>query len=81
MGQDALCGRVAEVTGGNWVPDRFEISSIERRTRMVTDLEVHALAAALSVSPCWLLAGDTNAAIVWVDDADGHAAQLLTTVG
>ena len=72
--QDAFCGRIAEVTKGNWVPDRFEISGIERRVRMVTDLEVHALAAALSVSPCWLLAGDTAEPIVWADDTGDRSA-------
>lgn len=75
-GQDALCGRVAEVTDGNWVPDRFEISSIERRLRMVTDLEVHALAAALSVSLCWLLTGDADEPIVWAGGLSDHDALL-----
>ena len=75
-GQDALCGRVAEVTNGNWVPDRFEISSIERRLRMVTDLEVHALAAALSVSPCWLLTGDVDEPIVWAAGSSDRNASL-----
>lgn len=72
--QDALCGKIAEITKGSWVPDRFEISGIERRLRMVTDLEVHALAAALSVSPCWLLAGDTAEPIVWADDDGDRSA-------
>lgn len=75
-GQDALCGRIAEVTDGKWIPDRFEISSIERRLRMVSDLEVHALAAALAVTPCWLLTGDADEPIVWTGGSSDHDASL-----
>lgn len=41
--QDALCARIATVAHG---------------ARIVTDLELLALAQALDCSPCWLLLGD-----------------------
>jgi transcriptional regulator with XRE-family HTH domain len=55
LGQDALCGRIALVTSGNWVPDRLEVMRIEQGTRLVSDLELVALAASLDCSPLHLL--------------------------
>ena len=53
--QDALCGRIAEVTSGHWTADRLEILRIENGTKGVLDLELLALAAALECDACWLL--------------------------
>jgi transcriptional regulator with XRE-family HTH domain len=55
LGQDALCGRIALVTSGNWIPDRLEVMRIEQGTRLVSDLELLALAASLECSPLYLL--------------------------
>jgi transcriptional regulator with XRE-family HTH domain len=56
--QDALCGRIADVTQTHWVPDRLDVLRIESGRRQVTDLEIIALAQALECSPCWLLIGE-----------------------
>lgn len=53
-----LCGRIADVTDGRWIPDFWEVGKIERQSRMVTDVELLALAQALSIEPCWLLVGN-----------------------
>jgi len=57
IGQDDLCAKLAEVTGGAWVADRRDIYRIERARRTVTDLELIALALALNCEPHWLLMG------------------------
>ena len=56
--QDALCGRLAEITYGKWAPSRLDIYRIERGGRLVSDLEIIALAAALECTTGWLLHGD-----------------------
>lgn len=56
--QDELCARLADVTGGHWVADRRDIFRIENGKRMVSDLEILALANALDCDPGWLLTGD-----------------------
>ena len=58
IGQDELCARIARVTEGAWVPAWQDISRIEHGARLVTDLEILALAQALECSPCWLLTGE-----------------------
>lgn len=61
--QDGLCGRLAYVTGGKWNAERQEIVRIEAGGRIVSDVELIALARALDCSPCWMLLGeDTEAA-------------------
>ena len=57
MTQDALCGRVADLTKGNWVPDWRDVYRIESGSRIVSDLETIALATALGCAPAWLLTG------------------------
>lgn len=57
MTQEMLCGRVADVTAGRWVPARMDIVRIENGGRIVSDLELLALAKALECSPSWLLTG------------------------
>lgn len=54
---DAVNGRLADLTAGRWNPAPQEILHIERASRMVTDLELVALAEALECNPCWLLTG------------------------
>lgn len=56
--QDALCARLAHQTGGVWNPGWQDISRIENGARIVSDLEVFALAAALEQRPAWLLTGE-----------------------
>ncbi|HEY3377518.1 MAG TPA: hypothetical protein VGL77_08490 [Armatimonadota bacterium] len=56
--QDALCARIANVTHGQWNPAWQDISRIEHGARIITDLELLALAQALDCAPCWLLLGD-----------------------
>ncbi len=46
------------MTGGAWVADRRDIYRIERARRTVTDLELLALALALSCDVMWLLFSD-----------------------
>jgi transcriptional regulator with XRE-family HTH domain len=57
MTQERLCGRLADVTQSKWLADRQEIFRIEAGGRIVSDVELLALAAALECSPCWLLTG------------------------
>lgn len=61
MRQDELCARIARATDGAWIPSWQDVSRIEHGTRLVTDLEVIALADSLECSPCWLLIGDDSA--------------------
>jgi transcriptional regulator with XRE-family HTH domain len=56
--QEGLCARLAYVTGGAWNADRQEIVRIESGGRIVSDVELIALARALECHPCWLLLGD-----------------------
>lgn len=56
--QDALCARLADVTGGEWVADRRDIFRIEDGRRSIHDLEIIALAKALECTPLWLLTGE-----------------------
>jgi hypothetical protein len=53
--QDELCARIASVTGGEWSPGWQDISRIENGARIVSDLEIIAIAHALECDPCWLL--------------------------
>lgn len=55
--QDDLCARLASVTDGDWNPAWQDISRVENGARMVSDLEVLALARALECDACWLLTG------------------------
>ncbi|MGI4791079.1 MAG: hypothetical protein ACRYFS_19810 [Janthinobacterium lividum] len=55
--QDKLCGLVAYVTEGAWVPTRHDIYRIEAGTRTVSDVETVALAAGLGCSLVWLVCG------------------------
>lgn len=57
MTQERLCGRLADVTGASWVAARKEIVHLEAGTRIVSDLELLALAQALECSASWLLTG------------------------
>ncbi len=60
--QDELCARIARETYGEWNPAWQDLSRIENGTRMVSDLEVLALAQALTCSPNWLLTGESASA-------------------
>jgi len=57
LGQEDLCGRIAQVTDGDWNPTWRDVQRIERGQRIVSDIEILALAQALECSPCWLLTG------------------------
>lgn len=61
--QDALCGRLADETGGAWIADRRDIYRIQNGNRIVSDLEVFALALALECEVCWLMQGDGSKAV------------------
>jgi transcriptional regulator with XRE-family HTH domain len=58
--QEDLCTRLTTLTGGVWTPEFREISRLERGERMVTDLEILALAEAIDCSPCYLLTGEQH---------------------
>ena len=58
LGQDQLCARIATVTNGEWSPGWQDLSRIENGDRIVSDLEVVAVANALDCDACWLLVGD-----------------------
>ena len=58
--QDALSGRLALATDGNWNPTFQEVLHIENGARIVSDVEVLALARALACSACWLLTGEAT---------------------
>jgi len=55
--QDGLCARLATATDGSWIADRMEIYRIETGLRIVSDLELFALAMALDCRVEWLLTG------------------------
>ena len=56
--QDDICARVAHGTEGEWNPAWQDLSRIENGARLVSDLEVLALAKALECLPAWLLTGE-----------------------
>lgn len=56
--QDALCARLTGHSGGEWSPTEADIYRIERHTRIVSDLELVVLAAALECEILWLLDAD-----------------------
>lgn len=58
--QDALCARLSDTTDGAWIPGRREIYRIEAGLRIISDLEILALANALECSAHWLFLGDVN---------------------
>jgi len=58
--QDGVCARVALATDGEWNPAWQDLSRIENGARMVSDLEVLALAQALECDACWLLSGTSD---------------------
>jgi len=58
LGQDDLCGRIAQITDGKWNPTWRDVQRIERGLRIVSDIELLILAQVLECSPCWLLTGD-----------------------
>jgi hypothetical protein len=55
--QDGLCARIADVSGGAWVPSWRDIQRIELGSRIVSDYEVLALSAALGTEVIYLLGG------------------------
>ncbi len=55
--QDQVCGRIAAATSGRWSPGWQDLSRIENGGRIVSDVEVLAIAQALDCDPCWLLVG------------------------
>jgi transcriptional regulator with XRE-family HTH domain len=57
LNQEQLCARLEDMTDGAWAPDRLEVLRIERGSRIVSDVEVVALAQALECEACWLLLG------------------------
>jgi transcriptional regulator with XRE-family HTH domain len=61
LSQDALCARLALRTSGGWSPTEADIYRIEQHRRIVSDLELVALAAALECDLLWLLGVDNNA--------------------
>lgn len=56
--QDQMCARIADITRGRWTPIRQDIYKIEQGTRLISDLEMLALAAAVECEASWLLYGD-----------------------
>lgn len=58
--QDEVCAKLAAQTRGSWNPAWQDISRIENGARIVTDLEVLALAKALGCEASWLLQGPTT---------------------
>jgi transcriptional regulator with XRE-family HTH domain len=56
--QDDLCARLADITGGRWNPSIYDIYRIEAQRRIVSDLEMLALALALECS-LYVLIGAT----------------------
>lgn len=55
--QADLTARLAFVTGGAWNPAVQEVTHLETGRRLVTDVEVLALARALGCASAWLLTG------------------------
>lgn len=53
--QDALCARLTSYSGGGWSPTEADVYRIERHIRIVSDLEMVVVAAALECDILWLL--------------------------
>ncbi len=65
MTQDALCGRLAHLSGGKWNPTPADIYRIQTQTRIVSDIELLCLACALDLSISDLIAvANTESATV-----------------
>ncbi len=60
--QDALCGRLALATNGEWNPAPGDIYRIEAQRRIVGDLELVALAEALECD-LYALVGPSRAKV------------------
>lgn len=60
ISQDQLCGRVAAITEGAWIPTRHDIYRIETGTRTVSELETVALAVAVDREVDWLIRGEAG---------------------
>ena len=58
--QAQLIARLEDVTEGRWNPTPQEVLRIEGGTRTCIDLEVDALATALTVATQWLLYGEAG---------------------
>lgn len=58
--QDAVSAHLATATDGEWSPTLQEILHIENGSRIVSDVEVVALARALKCDACWLLVGNVD---------------------
>ena len=57
---DMACARIAGATDGRWIPEARDLHKIEVQVRIVSDIELLALAEALECSPLWLLSAATN---------------------
>ncbi len=55
---DQLCALVSSLTEGGWIPAAIDITHILSGRRVVTSLEIVALARALDIRACYLLIGD-----------------------
>jgi transcriptional regulator with XRE-family HTH domain len=53
--QETLCARLALLTEGRWNPSPGDIYRIQTQTRIVSDLELVALATVLDCDLLWLL--------------------------
>lgn len=53
--QEALCARLALQTNGQWNPSPGDIYRIQTQSRIVSDLELVALAKVLDCDILWLL--------------------------
>jgi transcriptional regulator with XRE-family HTH domain len=59
--QKALGGRIAVHSEGRWAPTEDELYGLEKRDRLVSDLEVRVLAGALECSVLYLMGGEDAA--------------------
>ncbi len=55
---NALCARLDVDTNGRWRPKRDDLYKLEAQVRIVSDLEMLALATVLEVDVIWLLFGE-----------------------
>lgn len=58
--QDALCGRLALITGGQWNPTIFDIYRIESQRRIISDIELLVLSLALECGMYELIGVDPS---------------------
>lgn len=58
--QAALGGRIAFHSEGRWSPTEDEIYGLEKRERLVSDLELRVLAMSLECSIAYLVGDDQN---------------------